>query len=283
MKAIYHDIHNSPGSSFRVKLFEGAAFPAAWHFHHQYELTYMFSSSGIRYVGDQIGTFQRGDLVLVGANLPHSWITVGRQQEQVRCIIIQWNDTFLGDWLDKPELQAIKKMLQSSARGLQFDTARAIGLEPALLQLNTAPPFERLLLLLKLLQQLATEVSRQPLAGTSFADTLTNAESERINQLYDFVEKNYLRPLTLQEVASHLSMGREAFCRYFKRAFNKSFFTFLNEYKINLARKLLLDTDLSVSEIAYTTGYQNLTFFHRQFRKFCGEAPGRYRRRYEFR
>jgi len=280
LRAAYHNVLNSPGSSFKVKLIESDTFPAAWHFHTQYELTYVLGSTGIRYVGDNIGNFQRGDLVLVGSNLPHSWITIGQQKEKVRCIVIQWDDAFFGDWLGKPEFLPINSLLKLSARGIKFDLETSIAFEEALLSLNNSAPFERLLTFLEILQKLASSVGFKQLAGTSFSNTLTNVESERINIIYDFVKKNHLRKFSLQEVAETLSMGKETFCRYFKRAFNKPFFTFLNEYKISLASKMLIDTDLTISEIAYKTGYHNLTFFHRQFNKFMHLTPAKYRMRY---
>ena len=83
MKAEYRSISPSPGSSFTTTLFEGKEFIASWHFHPQYELTYILGSTGIRYVGDNMGNFEYGDLVLVGSNLPHCWKTIGEQKEEV--------------------------------------------------------------------------------------------------------------------------------------------------------------------------------------------------------
>jgi len=280
MKAKYHTINSSPGSSFTVKLFEEKSFSAAWHFHPQYELTYMLNSTGIRYIGDSIGDFQHGDLVLVGANLPHSWKTIGEQTEDVRCVIIQWDDSFFGNWLEKKELQPIKDLLQLSARGIKFNKNKAIEMEDKLIELIHLPPLERLLSFIGILQKLASTNKFDLLAGVGFTNSLKHKESERINYMYDYVRNNYLQKITLQQVSEKVSMSEVAFCRFFKRTFNKSFFTFVNEYKISLASKLLIDTDLSVSEIAYKTGYNNLTFFHRQFNKFMHMPPSKYRQNY---
>lgn len=280
MKASYHNIINSPGSSFKVKLFEEKTFPVAWHFHPQYELTYMLSSSGVRYVGDSIESFKHGDLVLVGSNLPHSWKTVGKQKEQVRCIIIQWDDSFFGNWLNKEELEPIKNLLKLSPRGIKFDEEQSKQMEDDLIELFDLNPLDRLLSFIKTLQKLALSDNFKLLAGTSFTDSLTSKESERINLIYDYVRKNYLRQITLLEVSEIVSMSKEAFCRFFKRRFNKSFFEFVNEYKISLATKMLIDTDLSISEVGYKTGYNNLTFFYRQFNKFMQMPPSQFRLNY---
>lgn len=281
MKAEYRNIDTSPGSSFRASFFEDTEFPAAWHFHPQYELTYILKSTGIRYVGDSIQNFEPGDLVLVGSNLPHCWMTVGEQTDNVQCIIIQWNTELLGDWLNKPEMKSIIQLLQKSQRGIRFSSETARTLEIGIIQLTQKPPFERLLGLLQILQKLASIEAQEPLASGGYNNAMGMDQSGRINLLYNFVRENHLRQITLEEVAASIKMGREAFCRFFKKTFNKSFFTFVNEYKVNLASKLLIDSDLSVSQIGYDVGYNNLTFFHRQFAKFMHMSPSKYRNAYQ--
>ncbi|MEX0314620.1 MAG: AraC family transcriptional regulator [Allomuricauda sp.] len=280
VKPTYLSIDSSPGSSFAVRLFECDVFPTNWHFHPQYELTYMVSSTGLRYIGDNIGNFHRGDLILLGPNLAHSWKTVGKQDEKVCCVIIQWNDAFFGSWLNKEELQPITKMLRLSERGLKFDLNKSLDMEETFIRLPGLDPMERLFSFLDILKELASSVDYEIVAGTSFTNKLSHKESERINIIYDFVGKNHLRRITLDEIAGKVSLSKEAFCRFFKRNFNKSFFVFVNEYKISLAGKLLIDTDLSIAEIAYKSGYNNLTFFHRQFHKFMLMPPSRYRQNY---
>lgn len=281
MKAEYRDTGSSTRSSFKARLFVDKEFPAAWHFHPQYELTYMLGSTGIRYVGDNMSKFEHGDLVLVGANLPHCWKTVGEQTENVQCVIVQWDEDLLGDWLNKPELAHIRGLLRLSLRGVKFQRDKALELENKLVELVEQEPFERLHSLLWVLQELATTDEYQLLAGPGFANCLSLQESERINTLYNFVKENSKTQITLQEAADQVSMGRESFCRFFKKTFNKSFFEFVNEYKINLASKMLIDTDLSISEIGYGTGYNNLSFFYRQFNKFMNMSPSKYRKEYQ--
>lgn len=181
MKAEYRSISPSPGSSFKTSVFEGKEFIASWHFHPQYELTYILGSSGIRYVGDNMGSFEYGDLVLVGSNLPHCWKTIGEQKEDVRCIIIQWNEDLLLPWLEKEEFQHIRQLIQLAARGVLFEKEDAVRLEPKLLQLVNLPPFERLLSFLQIMQDLAANARYKCLAGQGFTSNLTVKESERIN------------------------------------------------------------------------------------------------------
>lgn len=281
MKARYHDIRNSPGSSFSVKLFEDKEFPAAWHFHKEYELTYIIKSTGIRYVGNSMDSFEHDDLVMVGANLPHCWKTIGEQTEDVKCIVIQWHEDLLQNWLNKEEIKHIHALLKRSQRGIKFNKPFARELKKNLLQLVRAQSFERLILFLQVLQKIALTTEFELLAGSSFANSLSSKESERINIIYTYLKENHLEKITLRNIASEVSMSNDTFCRFFKKTFNTSFFSFLNEYKVSIASKMLIDTDLSVSEVGYKTGYNNLTFFHRQFQKHLGMSPSKYRKAYQ--
>ena len=281
MKAAYRNITCSPGSSFKASLFKDKEFHAVWHFHPQLELTNMISSTGIRYVGDSMNNFEEGDLVLVGSNLPHCWKTEGEQDNDVKCVIIQWDQELLEPWLDKQEFKPIKDLLYKSQRGIHFNTKMLPNIKEEMIELVDLKPFDRLLKLLKILNQLAITEQHIPLAGIGYSNNLSINESERVNQIHNFIKENYQRQVSLNEIADLVAMSKETFCRFFKKTFNKTFFTYLNEYKINLASKMLIDTDLSVSEIGFRIGYNNLTFFHRQFHKFMNMSPSKYRKAFK--
>ncbi|MEC3908846.1 helix-turn-helix transcriptional regulator [Tamlana sp. 2201CG12-4] len=153
-------------------------------------------------------------------------------------------------------------------------------MEDSLIELIHLSPLERLLSFIRILQKLTFFEDFELLASTSFSDNLSLKESGRINLIYDYVRKNHIKQIRLHEIAEKVSMSKEAFCRFFKKTFNKSFFEFVNEYKISLASKLLIGTDYSISQVGYEVGYNNLSFFHRQFNKFKGMSPSKYRQNY---
>ncbi len=281
MKARYHNISASPGSSFRAVLFEDKEFPAAWHFHEEYELTYIVKSTGVRYVGNSMETFDNDDLVMVGSNLPHCWKTIGEQTEDVECIVIQWREDLLKNWLDKEEIKYIKDLLKRSQRGIRFSKSFAIEIKEMLLKMVELQSFDRLILFLQVLQKLSLSKDFELLAGPNFSNSLSYKESKRINVVYDYLKEHYLEKITLDDISDVMNMSNDTFSRFFKKTFNCSFFSFLNEYKISIACKMLIDTDLSVSEVGYKTGYNNLTFFHRQFHKHMGMSPSKYRKSYQ--
>lgn len=281
MKAQLKQITTSPNNSFKVKVFEEKKFKAEWHFHPQYELTYMIQSTGIRYVGDSMQSFERGDLVLVGKNVPHSWKTIDAKSEQVKCVVIQWDEDLFKHWIDKPEFTSIKKMLLKSSYGISFDLETALSLENSFSSIFSQNPFERFLSLLNILNVLATQASINLLAGPGFGKDLSLKESHRVNVINSYIKDNYQNEPSLSELSNKLSLSKEAFCRFFKKTFDKTYSSYVNEYKITIASKMLIETDLSVSEIGYESGFNNLSFFHRQFNKYKQISPNIYRQTYQ--
>lgn len=282
MKAQLEKITSPLQSSFKAFLYRNKEFDAPWHFHPEFELTYIANSSGIRYVGDSVMEFEKGDLVLLGANLPHCWKNTKSDSEKAQSIVIQWKEDILGDgWLHKYEFIPIRKLLGLASRGLKFDIDIAEKVVPIMNQIINRPPFEKILLLLQALNILADAPTYRFLSSDNFTAKLNYKTNERINHIYNFVSDNHQRQIALAEVADLVGMGEETFCRFFKKTFNKPFFTFLNEYKIKLACKLLIESDLQVTEIAYRCGYESLPFFYRQFQKFMKCSPLVYRQKYE--
>ncbi|GAB3649839.1 AraC family transcriptional regulator [Echinicola sediminis] len=280
MKAQLRQVTTSSEYSFKVKVFEDKEFKAEWHFHPQFELTYMVRSTGIRYVGDSMQPFYRGDLVLVGKNVPHSWKTIGDKGEHVKCVIIQWDDSLLNYWLDMPEFVAIRKLLSGSSYGIAFDQQTALSLEPDFIGLVDKSPFDRLMTLLQILHTLATKSETSLLAGPGFGKDLSSKESHRVNQINSYIKDNILEEINLSDVANRLALSKEAFCRFFKKTFDKTFTHYVNEYKVTLASQMLIETDLSVSEVGYRSGFNNLSFFYRQFNRYKDMSPQSYRQQF---
>jgi len=280
MKAQLKQVTASPNNSFKVKILEEKEFKAEWHLHPQYELTYMIQSTGIRYIGDSMESFERGDLVLVGKNLPHSWKTIGSKNKRVKCIIIQWDEDLFKDWIDKPEFTGIKKMFLKSNYGISFDLETALSLENSFKNIIHQTPFERFLTLLNILNILATKSSMRQLAGSSFGKDLSLKESHRVNLINNYIKDNYQNEPSLEKLSKEVSLSKEAFCRFFKKTFDKTYSNYINEYRITIASKMLIETDLSISEIGYESGFNNLSFFYRKFKTYKKLSPNSYRQTY---
>lgn len=278
MKAFYEKIIPEELSSFKAYTYEKREFDAPWHYHPEYELTYIVSSHGVRYTGNHFENFTPDDLVLLGPNVPHCWKNTGVQTQNASAIVFHWDHNLLGTgWTEKREFGRIRRLLQSSDQGLKFDRQVALGIKDKLQRLVTMQPFEKLVLLLETLHELSLTSQTHPLCERGFQQQLDMVDHERINSIYHFVRTKYGEKITLNDISNEVHMGRESFSRFFSKIMNKPFFSFLNEYRINVACKLLIESNQPVKEICYTCGFESLPFFHRQFRKYKGNSPHQYR------
>lgn len=269
-------------SSFRVYSYEKKEFDTPWHYHPEYELTYIISSSGVRYVGDSFESFEKDDLVLLGPNLPHCWKNIAPQQHQAGAIVFHWGKDLLGEELmQKEEFKLIYQLLQLSNSGIKFELKFAQALKAQLINLLQGSPFERLMGLLRVLNEMALTTHYHLLSSTGFSESMKTTDHQRLNAIYNYVEKNYRRRMTLREVASLVHLSEESFSRFFSKVMGKPFFYFLNEYRVSISCKLLLANQLQIVEIANASGFESLPFFHRQFKKFKGCTPGEFRKAYQ--
>lgn len=281
MKAQFEVFTPLPESSFRIFGYEVEEFDAPWHYHPEYELTVILQSRGIRYVGNSMESFEAGDLVLLGPNLPHCWKNTPDNAGTASSIVVQWPEQLLGDkWLDVPELKSIKRLLQLAAQGIRFDQEVSVRVKPVLAEMLEMQPFARLMKFMEVLELLAGVKNVHFLCEQGFAYPLNYEDNQRINTVYNYIREHYAERITLAMVSALVHMNEEAFSRFFSRIMQKPLFTFLNEYRINMASKMLIETDLQVAEISYACGYESLPFFFRQFRKFGGVTPATYRKQF---
>jgi AraC-like DNA-binding protein/mannose-6-phosphate isomerase-like protein (cupin superfamily) len=275
MKAQYEKIEPSEFSSFKAYSYEKAEFDTPWHYHPQFELTYILSGRGIRYVGNGFEYFEEGDLVLLGPNLPHCWKNTGKQRGKSGAIVVHWDNNLLGK--NNHEFDPIIKLFSKAQQGVKYLPGFSKRIKEKLLGMLKQSSFERLMTLFSILNELATQGDCQTLSTIAVDASLRNYDHQRINTVYQFVRKNYREKVTLTQIASEVHMSEEAFSRFFSKMMNKPFFTFLNEYRINAACQLLIETDQPVSDVAIASGFETLPFFYRQFGKFKNLSPKKYR------
>jgi AraC-like DNA-binding protein len=282
MKAHYKHIQSESNLFTCVIQENKEEFDYPWHFHPEYELTYVFTSHGVRYVGNSIENFFEHDLVLLGSNLPHCWINTADQVLPAKAIVIYLKEEFFDKtWMQSSELESIRQLLNLSSKGVKFEKAVALKLREKFFKLLKVAPFERLMVLLEILNNLAHSMHFHVLCEQGFSYELNTINNERINLVYKYIRNHYHRKITLKDIASEVSMTEEYFSRYFSKIMKKSFFEFLNEYKINKACKLLIETDKQVFEICYASGFESIPFFYRQFKKFKNCQPKKYRLKYQ--
>lgn len=277
MKAQFEHISLPDGYSIHAFEYRDKVFDAPWHVHPEHELTYIKSSMGLRYVGNQVNPFEAGDFVLLKGNVPHCWKNPENNPETAHSIVIQWKD---GLFPDLPEFQVITDLLTRSSQGILFNAGLFPDLERRLLAIVRSAPLDRYILFLDLLKEIGRLPAYQCICETGFADELNLQTNQRIEKIICYVKAHYHRPVTLAEVSALCNMREESFSRFFSKTMKKAFFTYLTEYRLAMACKLLIDSDQSVSEIAYSCGFGSMAFFHRKFKEYRQSSPSQYKKKF---
>jgi AraC-like DNA-binding protein len=273
MKAVFEQISTGAKTSFIHKYLELPAFDAPYHFHPAYELTWICKGKGIRYVGRNAQSFLDGDLVFLGANLPHCWINPGAD-ETVSAHVIQFEENFLGkDFFGIPEMQVVKKLFEKSKSGLSVEGAVKNQIQEKILQLAKSNPIERITGILEILTLLGTSEDLKPLdvMVSRLSDDLP--ETARFNQVMSFLIENFKNNIELEQIADIAHLSPTSFCRYFKGIMQKTFTEVLLEFRIQHACQQLSNTDLPISQIAFESGFEDLPYFNRKFKKMTGTNP----------
>lgn len=251
-------------------------FEMPYHFHPQHELTYIEKSVGTKFIGDYVGAYEPGELVLLCSNLPHCWKNHVQKEALSESIVVQWNK---GIFAKVPELHPIFDMLKTASKGIIFNKNESHFLINEVKKLPTLTPQDLYISLLFLLLQLS-KIQYQTLSEASFIDDLPLEFSSRMSKIHGFVALQFHRKIYLKELADLVNMTEQSFSRFFKKMMGRSFFTFLNEYRINMASRMLVDTDKSVSEIGFQCGFDSLPFFYKQFKKYKNISPLQYRKQF---
>ncbi len=280
MKARLEKIDPEFGSSFRIRRFDDEECNQPhWHFHPEYEIVYISNGRGKRHIGDHISYFENGDLIFLGPDLPHFGFTEELLEEHVE-IVLQMKEDFLGtEFFRKPELSDIRRLFERARQGISFygDTKREVGRR--LEAMEALSGLDRLLELLRMLQLMATSPEYKLLQASGFGLEVNARDHERIQAVYQYVEDHFQRQISLQEIAERVMMTVPAFCRYFKRLTSKTFTQFVNEYRVAYACRLLADENLSIADVGFDSGFNNISHFNKQFKAVTQVNPREYRRR----
>jgi AraC-like DNA-binding protein len=284
-KAKFELIPQQESCSFSVRQFKQPVFTQPWHFHEECELTYIVQSTGWRYVGDNVSSFGPGDLVLLGSNLPHCWRndTSGEKaQPLAHSIVIQFKEGCLGaDFLSRPEMNGVRKLLLQARQGLLFNGKTSQPVSNIMTRMAGQNGLDQLIDLLNIFALLIDAKERHPLSSSGFSPLLDEFADERIHRACQYVFDHFSGSLDHGVIARGAGMSPSAFCHCFKRITGRTLSSFINEVRIGHAKKLLIDSDLNISEIAYASGYESLSNFNRRFQELTGLCPKRYRRQHQ--
>ena len=283
-KASLEQIVPAVGSSFLVRRFASSCDEpnlANWHFHPELELIFVHGGTGKRHIGRNVSYFNDGDLVLMGANLPHFGFTdrlTGNRSETV----VQFREDFLGEgFFNIPEMNNVKRLMELSKKGLAFHGRTKDEIGARIEALAWADHYDRLLGLLGILKDLSYSKEYEVLNADGVAVAVDTKENDRMNEVYNYIRDNFKEQIPLEEIADQVHMTVPAFCRYFKKISRKTFTKFVNEYRIVHASKLLAETSMTITEVAFESGFNNFSHFNKRFKEFTGKSPSEYRKAFK--
>ena len=249
-----------------------------WHFHPEYELVYIEGATATRHVGDHISQYRESDLVLIGSNIPHLNFDYGvntTYRKEVLHIKPFFKEQFVSQF---PELRSLERLLELSKYGLAFNGGTKNEIGGLLKELHLLDPFEFFMQCLAILKKLALSKDFELLHSKPFVNRYRKKEQDRIRKIYALVDERYQAKITVEEVAVLCNMTKPAFCRYFKIATGNTFISFLNQYRISQAKRLLL-LGKNISETCYECGFESLSYFNRTFKTITTENPSSFKKR----
>lgn len=282
MKVLPFKVPVSDETSFRIQIDRMKYFYDKFHHHQEVQITWIQKSYGSLLMGNTIATFEENDLLVIGANVPHSFQNdevfykkSNKYSAEATSILFDKN-AFGKSFFDLPEMKTIKNFIKNADKGYRITGKTK---EEIIAQLNLIEEkngTERFLILMEILNRLSISKEVEFLTNLSFLGNPTSSESKKLETVFQYMLDHHQQTIKLEEVAKVANLSVSAFCRFFKLRTRKTFSQFINEFRISVACKKLLLDDFSISEVCYEVGFTNLSNFNRQFKKITGFTPSQY-------
>jgi AraC-like DNA-binding protein len=259
----------------------GQNYGCQWHFHPEVELLLTLRGGTHRRIGDNISPLCSGDLVLIGANLPHDFQNSrerGLSFRPVHAIVLQFRTDFLGpSWLERNDMNRVRQLFRLAGQGLQISGNTRRKVTQLIKRTPHARGIERLIITLKILALLSASRELRPISSPGFAPEVQISDRERMGAISAFIEERIAEPLYLGQVARRAGMCAASLGRYFRSRTGKTFPAYLNELRVARVCRLLVETDATVTEVALACGFDSMANFDHQFRRLHGCSPTLYR------
>lgn len=268
-----------PAQSFSVRQDSQPFVNNKWHYHPEVELIHFSEGTGTQFIGDSIMQFQKGDIVLVGANLPHYWrfdecYFNDNKKNTADVKVAHFSGDFLGDYfLNLPENKPLKSILERSKRGIRVVNGNKELIALLLHKMLQAEGTEKIICLIQALLEIAKCEKLEILSSIGFELSGEELERDRIKDVYDYSYANFRNKINLEEIADIAKISPNSFCRYFKSRTRKTYSQFLTEIKVGQACKLLIDNRLNIKQVCYESGFNNFASFHKSFKGITGKSP----------
>ncbi len=282
MEYVFEKINVPNKHSFVVHEIELAEREVKIHSHKNYELNFLVSGAGRRIVGNNISSFESNDLVLLGPEVPHCWEVLESDKDNPpKCITIHFYENLIrSDFFNIPELEEVEGLLKDANRGISFKGSKAKEIKKTLCQMVNLKGLDSYIELLKVFNKLLKNTDREYLSDSTVYSTNFSKDLGQINKIYEYVFINIEEGIKLKEAADLINMAPGSFCRYFKKKTKLTFMEYVKKVRIGLAAKMLVETEKSITQICYDSGYNNLANFNFYFKSIMGSTPSEYRNLY---
>lgn len=274
------------GSSITYFNFHYRYFPRPWHYHPEMELLLITAGHGKRFVGDSVEDFVAGDLVLTGGGLPHYYMSdreYYQPQADLRCAseTLQFSpQLFPAGMLALEEMASLRKLIEESCYGVKFTVpphSRAV--QRMMRHVGGLQGVARVAALMRLLDLLARNYPYRMLASHHYTATIPRHLSGDVSgNLRRWITENFRESISVTGLAARMGMNPSAMCRSFLRETGKTILGLLTETRISFSCKLLSNTSMSISQIAFDSGFHTISHFNHCFRKMHQMTPSQYRR-----
>ncbi|AVI64520.1 AraC family transcriptional regulator [Shewanella sp. WE21] len=296
MKPLCEKVIPDENSSWRYFRYEWDHMDLNWHYHPEYEICLTLNSYGMRYVGDHIARYGDYDLVIIGPDMPHGWqseANLGVSTDEISNVKDGTSNARVQEvvyvaqipavWLhqivnEQRELASLHSLLTHAKRGVLFSEETARKAHSVFIEMETANPFRRYILLLELLALLQQDSQQELLSSTLFTHgSKLDFTVKKLDKVIEHIYDNYTQALSAQDLAKLAHMSTNHFHRFFKKRTEKTLTEFINQLRIAKACKLLLSNQSPISTISDQCGFNNLSNFNRRFIQFKGVTPSRFR------
>tara|TARA_R110002167_G_scaffold10747_6_gene48588 strand:- start:2830 stop:3675 length:846 start_codon:yes stop_codon:yes gene_type:complete len=245
------------------------------HQHEEIQISHIINGNGKLLVGDSVHQFSAGDTYVIGSNLPHIFKSIPQEKDAHMVTVFFTDKSFGSDFFMLPYFKDLKQFFLNATTGFKVITNKEI-IAQQLIELQSQNRLKRFILFLELLENLS-QISTEPLSSFIYSKTLSVNEGERLQEIFDFVLKNFQQSISLDEISKMAFMTPNAFCKFFKQRTNKTFFQFLIELRIEHACQLLSSKkELNINLVSDMSGFNSISNFNKKFKKLKGITPTQY-------
>ncbi|MFK7980613.1 MAG: AraC family transcriptional regulator [Saprospiraceae bacterium] len=282
LKPIPFKIQKSENHALLVQIDEATTFYQQLHYHPEFQITAIVKGAGVFYAGNNVSTFEAGEILLIGSNVPHllksTPTSTAHQEEGVKGISLFFDEFSFGkQFFEIKEMMAIKSLLQASNRVLKISGALKKTIYQKIISTPTISNEQLVITFLQILA-LLNQANKTYLNDEQYMLMLNEDEGGRLNEVLDFTFKNFNQEITIEQITKIAHLSRSQFSYFFKLHTGKTYIQFLNELRIENACISLKNANFTIERICYEVGFKNVSNFVRQFKKIKNSTPSKYRK-----